>query len=502
MKDKDELSIPERRNFQVSGQLAIALRSRATKTRARMQQDQTANALEFGSGELTHGFLNTLAEGYEMDGADRARHNAVSSGDMNALALNREILRGNDGHFSHRIKTKGITHQKGSGRCWMFAALNILRSRVVRDLGLPEFEFSAAYLQFWDKMERANLYLESVIERRGSDFLDREWDCLNRSALDDGGWWNFVAALIRKYGLVPQSAMPETHGSSNTAVLNDVFGRLVRSRAVGLLARHDAGADVKELRAMKEDALRETYRFLVINLGEPPLEFDWRYKKETKPGVEPAEGVEDTDLIARERFTPMSFSERFVGRPLDEYLCLYHDPKNAMRGHYLFQGATNIVGSACMNFVNIEMDDMKAIAIASIKANAPMWFAVNMSFDQSEKLGLMHDKLFDYESLFGIDLSMGKADRARFLSMASNHAMTLMGVDLDPQGRPLKWLVENSWGEDKGAKGWWTIYDPWFDEHVYTVVVHRSHVPAEILSSFDGKPTELPAWYPGAPGVG
>ena len=221
-------------------------------------------------GELSPEFIESLGDGFELDAADRARHNAVTSGDISSLALNREILRGDDGHFSHRIQTKGITHQKNSGRCWMFAALNILRSRMISELRLSDFEFSAAYLQFWDKMERANLYLEAVIGRRESDFLDREWDALNRGALEDGGWWNFVVGLIRKYGVVPQSAMPETHGSSNTHVLNEVFARLIRSRAVRILRRHSDGADETELRTMKEDALRELYRFLVINFGKPP----------------------------------------------------------------------------------------------------------------------------------------------------------------------------------------------------------------------------------------
>ncbi|QTN31058.1 hypothetical protein HZ994_01520 [Akkermansiaceae bacterium] len=450
--------------------------------------------------EISPAFIDSLREGYRMDAADRARHNAVSGGDINSLALNREILRGDDGHFSHRIRTKGITHQKSSGRCWMFAALNTLRPRVIRDLRVAEFEFSAAYLQFWDKMERANLYIEAVIARRGSDFTDREWDTMNRGTLEDGGWWNYVAGLIRKYGVVPQSAMPETHGSSNTAVLNEVFGRLVRSRSVRILRRHADGATEAELRSMKADALREVYRFLVINLGQPPVEFGWRFKKECNPGKDRVEGVEERDLSETERFTPKSFFDRFVGRPLDGYVCLYHDPKCTPGGHYEFQGANNIVGNRDMDFVNIGMDQMKAIAIASIKADEPMWFAVNMGFDQSDKLGIMHDKLYDYESLFGLDLSLGKADRARFHSMASNHAMTLMGVDLDPQGRPVKWLVENSWGGEKGAKGWWTIYDPWFDEHVYTVIVHRSYVPEEILGAFAQEATALPAWYPGAGG--
>lgn len=449
------------------------------------------------SGKLSPEFISSLREGYQMNGIDRARHNAVSSGDINALSLNREVLRGMDGHFSHRIKTKGVTNQNQSGRCWMFAALNTLRPQIIRECGVSEFEFSVTFLQFWDKLERANLFFESVMELSEVDFLDREWEVLHRNSLGDGGWWNFAVGLIEKYGLVPKEAMPETHGSSNTAAFNEVFGRLVRSRAVGICDAHAAGGSVEELRAMKEDALREVYRFLVINFGEPPVEFEWRYQRTKKSGEETGHEVQEEGLTEVETFTPKSFFERFFGRSLDEFVCLYNDPKNALHHHYVFKGASDIAGTKAMDFVNIEMAAMKEIAIASVLANEPMWFAVNMGFDQSNKLGLMHDRLFDYESLFGVDLSMSKADRARFHVAASNHAMTLMGVDLDKNGKPRKWLVENSWGKEKGKDGWWTLHDSWFDEHVYTIIVHRRHVPGEILAHFEDPAIELPAWYPG-----
>jgi bleomycin hydrolase len=452
-------------------------------------------------GELTPDFIDSLRQGYRMTEIDRARHNAVTSGDISELSLNREVLRGDDGLFSHRIRTKGITHQKQSGCCWMFAALNTLRPQIIRECGVEEFEFSVTFLQFWDKMERANLFFEAVIEMGETDFLDREWESLNRSALEDGGWWNFVAGLIEKYGVVPTSAMPETHGSSNTAIFNQVFGRLVRSRAVKIIEAHAGGSDGHAQRTLKEDALREVYRFLVINFGKPPEEFDWRYKRSEEKNSDFLDGVEDQKLSKAETFTPRSFFKRFVGRSLDQFVCLYNDPKNELNRHYTFRGASNIVGTRWMNFVNIGMAQMKEIAIASIRANEPLWFAVNMAYDQSNKLGLMHDRLFDYESLFGLDLPLGKADRARFHAAASNHAMTLMGVDLDKDDKPKKWLVENSWGVEKGKDGWWTLHDSWFDEHVYTIIVHKRHVAEEILKHFDEEAAELPAWYPGAPGV-
>ena len=185
-------------------------------------------------GALTGEFLSALRDGYRMDAADLACHNAVTNNDTKSLALNRSGIRGEDGHFSHRIQTKGVTNQKQSGRCWMFAGLNVLRPQVIRDHRMEEFEFSATYLQFWDKMERANLYLESIIELRDAGFLDRDWEVVNKGAMDDGGWWNYLVGLVGKYGVMPLSAMPETHASAHTETLNEILGRLLRSRAVRL----------------------------------------------------------------------------------------------------------------------------------------------------------------------------------------------------------------------------------------------------------------------------
>jgi bleomycin hydrolase len=457
------------------------------------------------TGALTPKFIDLLRESYEMSAGDRACHNAVTNNAVNSLALNREVVRGDDGHFSHRIKSKGITNQKQSGRCWMFAALNVMRPQVIRDHGMEEFEFSTAYLQFWDKLEKANLFLESVIELRDADFLDRDWEVVTRHTMGDGGWWNFVAGLVEKYGVVPASAMPETYGSSHTETLNHILGCLLRARAVGILEQHTDGAGVDALRASKHEAIKEVYRFLVINLGEPPAEFEWRYRRRKKYGVNGADPdaelrtVAEEDLTPPERHTPQSFYRKYVGLPMADYVCLYNDPQNELDRHYRFDRARNMVGNECMHFVNIDMAAMKKIAATSILANEPVWFAVDMFTDQCGKHGLMEHQLFDYEALFGIDLRVSKADRIRFHAGASCHAMALMGVDLAKDGQPRKWLVENSWGDKKGDKGQWTLHAKWFDEHVYTIFVHKRHVPAEILERFKDVSRELPAWYPAAP---
>jgi len=457
---------------------------------------------------LTPEFLTELREGYEIDGGDRAIHNAVTNNPLSALALNRDVIRGDDGNFSHRIKSKGITNQRKSGRCWMFAGLNVMRPRVIREHHMPEFEFSTSYLQFWDKLEKSNLYLESVIELRDADFLDRDWEVVNKWALGDGGWWNFATDLIEKYGVVPSTVMPETQASENTATLNHILGRLLRARAARMLALHGQGAGIDALRSEKRDTLKEVYRFLAINLGEPPTEFEWRYRiakthGENPDGEDAAQDmttVAEADLTPSVRYTPRSFFREFVGTALRDYVCLYHDPRNKLDRHYRFERAHNIIDRECMHFVNIDIKAMKRIAVASILANEPLWFAADVKIDQSRELGLMQHQLYDYGALFGIDISLSKAERIRFHAGASNHAMVLMGVDLT-DGTPRKWLVENSWGDDKGNEGTWTLYDRWFDEHVYTITVHKRHVPAEIMEHFKDEPHDLPSWYPSARGL-
>lgn len=456
------------------------------------------------SGELSNKLLQQLRDGFEMTPADRATYNAATNNRLSELALNRQIVRGHDGHFSHKIKFKGITNQKASGRCWLFAGLNTMRPRVIEEKDLEAFEFSAAFLQFYDKLEKSNNYLEAMIEMRDRDYLDRDWELVHEWALSDGGWWNYVVALIDKYGVVPAEAMPETHSSNNTRDMNRVLERLLRARAVAMHRRHREGASLAELRKFKQQVLAEVYRVLALNLGEPPTEFEYRYKPKQKSDDEDEEDQESSPLAAQptppKKYTPQTFYREFVGVDLADYVCLYSDPNQQTGKHYKFARARNIYGAPEMHFVNLTSDSLKAVCQASIVANEPVWFAADVGHDQSSKLGIMADKLFDYGTLFDLDLAITKAERIRYRLGGSNHAMVLMGVDVR-DGKPAKWLVENSWGAEKGERGTWTIYNGWFNEHVYAVIVNRRHVPADVLRAFEQKPTELPTWYPGAPGV-
>ena len=386
-----------------------------------------------------------------------------------------------------------------------------MRPKVIHDKKLPAFEFSVAYLQFWDKMEKSNLFLETMIEMRDTSYLDREWELVHKWTMSDGGWWNFVVDLIEKYGVVPKDVMPETQSSENTRTMNTILDRKLRADAVTMRKMHQAGATVEELRAFKKQALREVYRFLVINLGEPPTTFQWRYvvKDKSKDDAHSeADGARDSelphsidkDLTPLATYTPQEFYTQFVGVPLRDYVCLYSDPLSTFHRHYRFKRSKNIYGRSDMHFVNLPIDDLKKFAMESIVENEPVWFAADVGKDQSSDLGVMADRLYDYDSLFGLNTKISRADRVKLRDGGSNHAMVFMGVDLR-DGKPAKWLVENSWGKERGDDGTWTLHDDWFDEHVYTIIINRRHIGEDVLRVFDEEATELPPWYPGAPGL-
>jgi bleomycin hydrolase len=454
------------------------------------------------SRELSPKLISQLRAAGKLNAQDRATQNAVTNNEIKSLVLNAGIVRGLDGHFSHKIDFKGITNQKSSGRCWLFAGLNTMRPKVIRERKLPSFTFSTAYLQFWDKMEKSNLFLERMIDLRDRDFLDREWETVHRWSLGDGGWWNYVVALIDKYGAVPADVMPETHSSENTGTMNLVLKQMLTVDAVKLHKLHAEGKSVDQLRRYKTDALARVYRFLVINLGEPPQEFEWRYeiKPEKISGDDKKIDAPKSKLSKRVRYTPKRFYDEFVGVRLSDYVTLYHDPVSETMKHYRFRGARNIVGRDEMHFVNVPIETLKTVAMTSVLADEPVWFACDVGKDHSRKHGIMAMQLLDYGPLFGVDLKMTKSERIRYRRGGSNHAMVFMGVDVR-DGRPQKWLVENSWGEKAGKNGLWTLHNDWFDQHVYTIIVNHRHVPKAVMKVYAQKSKELPLWYPGAAGV-
>ncbi|HHI03354.1 MAG TPA: aminopeptidase [candidate division Zixibacteria bacterium] len=443
----------------------------------------TAVSILAGEGGLTKSIIKKSREAYKLDIPTRASYNAVTNNDIRDLALNRDIVRNHNELFSHKIKTKGIVDQKSSGRCWVFAWLNTMRPMVIEKHDLDKFEFSQNYLTFWDKMEKANRFLEYIIEFRERDLEDRELTLILESPFSDGGYWRYAVNLIKKYGLVPKEIMPETNSSENTRLMNRVISKKLRMDAAQIRKMFQNGASVKELRKFKEDKLIEVYRLLAMNIGEPPVEFEWRYQ------------IDDTTLSDDKTYTPLSFFKKFVGAELDDFVCLYNNPTRAYGERYISSMSRNLYDGEDFDHVNVEIERLKEIAKASILDNQPLYFSSDVGKDQNSDLGMMAENLYDYGTLFGIDLDMSKEDMALYLHSSSNHGMSLIGVDII-DGKPVKWLVENSWGDEKGSDGLWTMYDDWFDNYVFYIIARKKYVPRNILKLFDKDPIIIPPWDP------
>ncbi len=434
-------------------------------------------------GALTTKTIDKFHSSFEMDTHTRAMYNSITNNDISSLALNREVLRRHNELFSHKIETKGITNQKKSGRCWLFAGLNILRPKVIENNNLESFEFSQNYLAFWDKLEKANCFLENIIEFTGRDILDREMEFLLRKPIPDGGYWENVVNLVEKYGAVPQEIMPETNSSGNTSLMNALISRKLRSDAVKLRNMHKQRKSLKKIRTEKTKMLADVYQMLVLNLGQPPSEFQWRF--------------EDANSVVSkiQTYSPKSFYKEFVDVDLGQYVDIFNDPSKEYGKHYSINLTRNIRDGDDAHFANVKIQILKDIAVKAVLDDEPIWFACDVGKDQSREHGIMAMGMFDYDAIYMTDMAMTKAQRSLFRESVPNHAMVFIGVDMQ-KDKPAKWLVENSWGDDKGSKGLWTIYDSWFDTNVYSIIVKKKYVPKEILDIYEQPAIKLPPWDP------
>lgn len=442
-----------------------------------------ASSLTAAEGGMTDTMIESFRKGIDLTGSERAIFNALTNTDISKLALNREIIQNRNDVFNHKIKTKGITNQKSSGRCWLFSSLNVFRPEIIEKYKMNDFEFSQNYLAFWDKMEKANTFLEYIIEFRDRDLLDRELTRVLESPIGDGGYWHYTSALIKKYGLVPKEVMPESNSSGKTSAMNKILARKLRADAVRLRNISAKGASVEQLRKTKKSMLSEIYKMLVLNLGDPPREFTYVFENR------------DTVVTEPQKYTPMSFYEKFTDIDLDQYVDIYNDPSREYGKYYTIRMTKEMYDQDDIRYANEPIDILKKAAMESILNDDPVLFGCDVGKDQSRDLGIMADGLYDYESVYGVDLSMTKAERSLYRESTVNHAMVFVGIDT-VDGKPVKWQVENSWGDKKGNKGYWTMYDDWFDKHVYDIVIKKKYVPAEVLAVYKQEPIVLPPWDP------
>ena len=453
-----------------------------------------------GTGGLSADILSEIKTGYQGTAADKAIRNALNTTPMATLAANAEKAAMIDTHFSDQVKTRGITNQKSSGRCWLFSGLNVLRARAIEKYDLGDFQFSQNYLFFYDQLEKANLFLQGVIDTRDLPFDDRTVDWLFSHPIGDGGQFTGVSNLVTKYGLVPAEVMPESFNSENTAAMSGQIRTLLREDGLRLRQALEAGKEKnaklkgrkaeaaaqalgQELQTMKVGMLKDIYHVLCLCLGTPPEEFSWTRCNGKGERVE------------TKTYTPLSFYKEFVGEDLEHnYVMLMNDPSREFYKVYEIEYDRHVYDGDNWVYVNLPVERIKEMAITSIKDNTAMYFSCDVGKCLDRTRGIADLDNFDYESLLGVQFGMDKKERILTHTSGSSHAMNLIAVDL-VDGKPVKWMVENSWGPT-GYQGKLIMTDRWFDEYMFRLVVEKKYVPADVLKLLDQKPVLLPAWDP------
>jgi bleomycin hydrolase len=354
----------------------------------------------------------------------------------------------------------------------------------MKKFNTSEFEFSESYLYFYDLLEKANLFLNNMENSASLPIENEKVRWYLRSPVDDGGQWVNFVNLVKKYGLVPKEAMGETNSSENTSLLTKFLNTKLREDALEIRDLKNSKADPKKIAARKVEMLSEIYRMLALNLSEPPTEFVWRFKDKDKKIVE-------------KNYTPQSFRDEVLGETnLDDLVMIMNDPSRPFWKHYEVENYRNTSEGSNWHYVNLPNDVIKEFCIASIKNNEALYASCDVGKQLRRDVGILDVDNFDYESVYGVKFGMNKAQRIQTGESGSSHGMALIAVDVDAQGKPVKWQFENSWGPAACEKGYLTFTDAWFNEYMFRFVVNKKYLTAKVLEIYAQKPEMLPPWDP------
>ena len=432
---------------------------------------------------ITQDSLKKWSGDYQKDKALQVATLALGKSEINAAACVGSRANEMRYHFSVEIPTLPVANQEHSGRCWLFAATNVLREKIARDLNLKEFELSQSYMAFWDKFERANYFIESILDTAHLPTSDRTVSFILTTGVHDGGQWAMFANIVRKYGVVPKDVYDETFQSANTRQMNYYLNRYLKICAVKLRKMVQEGADEAAVLTEREKMMSKVYAFLCACYGEPPCSFDFVYTDK------------DGGYHIDRDMNPISFRDKYVGTLAEDMVSVIHAPTQDKPYHKTFaiRYLGNVVGESTVKHLNLEMDEIKAALIAQLQAGQVVWFGSDVGHFGDRDRGFWDDKAFDIPLLTGLDMDISKEDALDYQLSAMNHAMVITGVELK-DGRPLRWKIENSWGGEKGSKGYYLCSDSWFDQYVFQAAIHRDFL--KNAAEFDQTPIELDPWDP------
>lgn len=430
-------------------------------------------------GGISASMLQQIEKSQGSTATNKALFNAVASNRIDNLAKNFSNRNTFDTHFSVETTKQSIHDQKSSGRCWMFSSFNVFRADFARHhADSLSVEFSHDYLFFYDQLEKANLMLQGVIDNAKKPMDDVRVQFFFKNPLNDGGTFCGAADLAPKYGLVPKSVQPETFSAENTYKISSLISSKLREYGLELRKMVADGKKAQAIDARKTEMLSTVYRMLAMALGEPVKEFTYQFRNRSgEPVGEPR------------RYTPLEFYNETVGHKLaGTFIMVMNDPRRPYHKTYEVEYDRHVYDGTNWKYLNLPMEDIAKLAIASLKDGKKMYSSYDVGKQFDRELGYLDTENFDYASLFSTTFPMNKADRIATFDSGSTHAMTLVAVDLDKDGNPLKWKVENSWGPNNGAQGCLIMSNRWFNEYMFRLVVDKKYVPENLQKEFEQKP--------------
>lgn len=430
--------------------------------------------------QLSFDEINQFKEDYASQSQNYLAQLAVVTNGVQKASYNTQAVDRLNRTFSIEIPTDNVTNQKQSGRCWLFAALNVLRHEFAKKYQAKNFLLSQSYLFFWDRIERANIFLDRVIETADLELDDRTVQSYFRAPDTDGGQWHMAVSLIRKYGLVPAYAQTESFTANNTAAFNQALNMKLREDGLILRQLVKEGKS-QEVEAKRKEFLSEIYRMAVIAFGQPVEKFDLEYKDD------------QGQYQIKQNLTPLDFFHEYFTDDLDDYVVVFNAPDHEFGKLYALPFEDNVVGGSPVRFLNAEIDVLKKAAIEQLKAGETFWFGCDVGKSSDRQAGILAAELYQTDAIFGIETKLDKKARMLTGASGSTHAMTMVGVDV-VDGQARQWKVENSWGEKVGKNGYFVMDDEWFDEYLFKVVVKKQYLPAELVKIAQGPAEAVKPW--------
>lgn len=437
--------------------------------------------------EITKEFLQNSREKFYEDRANRVAQRAAVNNGLVEASVDRVEDEKNRHTFNIELKEKEIRNQKQSGRCWMFAALNLMEYKLCRKYNLKGFELSKNYTLFFDKLERCNYFLDSIIRTLDEDLDGRLVSHILTDPMGDGGQWDMIKNIIKKYGLVPSYAMKESVNSSATANLNNYLTKILRMYAKNLRDSYKEEKDLEKLKKMQEEYMKKIYDVISISLGTPPEKFDFEVRNE------------DEEFISDKNLTPQEFLKKHVEVNLDDYISLINAPTKDKPyfKSYTVDFLGNVMELDKVRYVNVPVEVMKDGILKQLKDGEPVWFGCDVAqffYRKGANLDLSTLKIFD---LLNVEYDLSKEERLDYKESLMTHAMVFVGCDYDEENKKInRYKVENSWGKDAGDRGYLVMSDEWFDEYMYQALINKKYLDEKVIKAYSEEPIHLKPWDP------